>query len=476
MPPSPAIASPPAAADPGVKADQPTITLRPDPVLWRSAIANTTLTNPPHPSHADDRHALGLPTDRPIVMSGHQPTLWHAGILAKLLAAAELARATGAHAAWIVPDMDEVDPTTTRVPDGRGQQAHARSLRLLTGDPPGPGIPAGSLPARAPASPADPHLPRIADALAAFRHEPSLAMQVGRAVIRAACERFDLPEPTVISASDLLRTRAWADLLHAITQNPRACVEAYNAAARTHTDAEVRELGIEASRVELPLWRVRPNLPRMAVFSDQLGSIPTDQLRPRALAMTAIVRAALADLFIHGLGGERYDRVTEAWLDRWSSAPAWTLAPTAAATADAFPDLGVDANDLPDPTRARWLAHHARHSPALLGDAQAARTKADIVDLIRVMKEDGKDPTPAFAELQSFLRQHRARHTRRLEELDAAADRADRLRGVRDLATDRTWPWPTLPAATLDDLHQRIREAFSPATIPRCADACSCKL
>ena len=75
--------------------DRPTITLRPDPVQWRGAVRPAVIPAP----DADDRRALGLPTDRPIIMSGHQPTLWHAGILAKLLAAGELARATGAHAA-----------------------------------------------------------------------------------------------------------------------------------------------------------------------------------------------------------------------------------------------------------------------------------------------------------------------------------------------------------------------------------------
>lgn len=449
--------------------EPPSITLRPDPVQWRGAIRQAVI---PHPG-ADDRRALGLPIDRPIVMSGHQPTLWHAGILAKLLAAGELARAADAHAAWIVPDMDEVDPTTTRVPQGQGDQVRQRLVRILSGDPPGPGIPAGALPPRDP-TPADLDLSGLAEALTAFRDEPSMAMQVGRAVVRTACERFGLPEPTVISASDLRRTGVWAGLLRALTDDPRAGVEAYNAAARAHPQAEVRELAIDKSRVELPLWRLRPDLPRLAVFSDQIASIPPDQLRPRALAMTALVRASLADLFVHGLGGERYDRVTEQWLSNWTHAPQWQLGPTAAATADARPDLGLNPADLPDPIRARWLAHHARHDPAMLGDTQAARAKSDIVDLICALKEERKDAAPAFAELQSFLVAFRERHARRLGELDADADRADRLRAVRDLALDRTWPWPVLADSTLDDLHRQIRNALEAPTITPCSAHSSC--
>lgn len=449
--------------------DRPTITLRPDPAGWRRALGAS-------PARAPDRHALGLPADRPVVMSGHQPTLWHAGILAKLLAVCELARAADAHAAWIVPDMDEADPTTTRLPDGRGDRLRERAVRVLDADPPVPGVPAGALPPSGPA-PADPDLPGLADALAAFRDEPSMAMQAGRAVVRLACERFGLPEPTVLSASDLCRTCAWTGLLGAIAADPRACVEAYNAAVRANPDAEVRALAVEKSRVELPLWRVRPGLPpqpRLPVFSDHLDAVPPDELRPRALAMTAVVRAALADLFVHGLGGERYDRVTEAWLAGWTGAPAWELCPTGVATADARPDLGVDPDALPDAARARWLAHHARHSPGVLGDEDAARAKARLLARIGTLKAEGRDPAPAFAELQALLRAVRERHADRLAALDADADRAARLSALRLLAADRTWPWPTLPADTLDDLHAQIRRAIDPATISRCAASSSC--
>lgn len=446
-------------------ADRPAITLRPDPAQWRAAIAEAQSPSP----HAADRHAVGLPTDRPIVMSGHQPLLWHAGILAKLLAAAELAAAAGAHAAWIVPDMDEADPTTARVPKGRAEQAEAAEIRLLAGDPPKPGVPAGSIPARAPL-PA-PNLPGVADALARFQTEPSLAMQAGRAAVALAAERFGLDHPTVIPASALLATRAWAELLAAIRRDPAACVAAYNAGASAHPEAGVRPLAEDRARVELPLWRVRPDQPRLPVFSDQLDQIPPDQLRPRALAMTAICRAALCDLFIHGLGGEKYDRVTESWLAHWSDAPhapAWTLAPTAVATADARVDLGIDPGTLPDPARARWRAHHARHDPAMLDDAAAARTKAELLAEIDAAKAAGQSPAPAFARLQAFLRDLRDAHRPELDTLDAAADRAERLRSVRDLALDRTWPWPCLPDATLTDLHHQIRAALGPSTIERC--------
>ena len=73
------------------------------------------------------RSALGLPDDRAVVMTGHQPVFWHAGILAKYFAAEALAdreSALGrqAIAAWCVPDHAGASPGRVAypAPAGRG--------------------------------------------------------------------------------------------------------------------------------------------------------------------------------------------------------------------------------------------------------------------------------------------------------------------------------------------------------------------
>lgn len=444
-------------------ADRPAISLRPDPASWPGLLADHARAAP----SPADRPILGLPDNAPVVMSGHQPVLWHAGILAKLIGACELARSTGATACWIVADMDEVDPTAVRAPQGRAEHASARTFRLLSGDPPGPGVPTAALPPREPA-PEDPAAAGLAPLLAEHRTEPTLALQVGRAVVGHACERLGLEPPVVIACSQLIETRAWRSLLDAMAADPMACANAYNAAASAHPHARVRPMQTDQARAELPLWRMRPGLPRLGVLSDQLGTIPPEELRPRALAMTAIARAALCDLFIHGTGGGIYDRVTEDWFNTWANAPAWTLAPTVVATADAYADLGMDAADLPDPARARWKAHHARHNPAMLGDGAARAEKDALLARIDGAKSQGRDPAPEFAALQALLRRVRTAHRGQLDALDADADRAERLRSVRDLALDRTWPWTTLPDATIDALRAQIRGQFGSPTMQRC--------
>lgn len=431
----------------------------------------------PRAERANDRSVLGLPTDRPIVMSGHQPVLWHAGILTKLLAAAELAKHTGAALCWIIADMDEVDPTSVRVPDvpnpnKSADQASARVVRLLEGDPPAFGVPTGALPPRD-ATDNDESIEGLAALLDAYAFEPTLAMQVGKAVIYQACERFGIDEPTVISCSDLTQTDAWRSLLHAMEHDTTGCITAYNNAVVGHHQARMRPMQTDQSRTELPLWRIRPNLPRLAVFSNQLDSIPEEELRPRALTMTALVRAALCELFIHGTGGGLYDRITDDWFSEWIGGPGWDLAPTAVATGDAYADLGVDPKALPDPAHAIWQAHHARHDPAMLGDEQAAKAKRVLVEQISSIKHAGGDPAPDFAKLQQLLEETRQRHKDRLAEINELALSAQKLAGIRKIALDRTWPWPTLPNETLDALYASIRDWFASVPSGACTDSAS---
>src|SRR5690606_23987135 len=95
-----------------------------------------TLLRRDHPRLRAFRRQLGLPADRPIVMTGHQPALWHCGVLAKFLAADAAARALGAAPATLLVDQDVGDPAAVRRPergpDGRWTR---REESLLDGGP-----------------------------------------------------------------------------------------------------------------------------------------------------------------------------------------------------------------------------------------------------------------------------------------------------------------------------------------------------
>ena len=72
----------------------------------------------PRPAHAggrEFRRQLGLTTDRPVIMSGHQAELWHAGIAAKALAAPTPPRHDSAAAAWVIVDQDPGAPARSAI-------------------------------------------------------------------------------------------------------------------------------------------------------------------------------------------------------------------------------------------------------------------------------------------------------------------------------------------------------------------------
>ncbi|GJQ30553.1 MAG: hypothetical protein HBSAPP03_24370 [Phycisphaerae bacterium] len=418
---------------------------------------------PSEPAPASRAHAirreLGLPTDRPIVMSGHQSEFWHPGILAKWFAAARLAERAGAAPVWLEVDQDSNTPWRVHYPAAGPARA---AFSFLSGPEPPVDTPTGLLPPLRPRDPAsaDPSpgfdfardgLRAMHRALAAHEDVPTLAAQL-------AAARDDLltpfgPLPRTVFATALARTVLFAEAVDAMRRDPPACVEAFNRAAAAHPRARVRALAMTTARVELPLWRVQAGRPREPVFSDELGGIPQAELAPRALLMTAVVRAGACDLFIHGLGGEMYDLVTEDWMRGWLG---WTLAPTAVVSATLH--LPFDTGDVPRPEEvaaATWTAHRARHDPGMLGDATGDARKRELVAAIDAA-ESRPERAALFRDLHAVTAGARAIYAAELAELDRRAAEL-RVRGVRaDVIFDRTWAFPLYPREFLANLRDRV--------------------
>ena len=106
-----------------------TVTLEPDASGWVRTLTHATVSD----EQKAARSELGLPTDRPVVMSGHQAGLWHAGILAKHLATNAAARTADAHAAWLVVDQDTEPPMKLAWPARDGERLVRRERDLESG-------------------------------------------------------------------------------------------------------------------------------------------------------------------------------------------------------------------------------------------------------------------------------------------------------------------------------------------------------
>ncbi len=413
-------------------------------------------------------------TERPVVMSGHQAEVWHAGILAKWFACAAAARAVGGNAVWLVVDQDEGEPTRLRFP-ARGEHGGTvpEEIDLRATSEEAAGVPTGmrhaaridadrAAGARAATPAVGAGLHRAAGAFARRADAPSLARQADAAV-------RDLigggESPRAIFATELTATEAFGEMLDAMHADPALCARTYNEAAAARPGAGVRPLDRVGERVELPLWRISPGRPRRPVFSDELGDVDPGSLAPRGLLMTGLVRRRLCDLFIHGTGGgatgtgEGYDRVTEAWFAAWLGDT--RLAPAVLATATLRLPLGESER----PTEAaaaaaRALAHRARHDPSIIDDGATARAKQAILDRVRTTKEAGGDAALHFAEMQSLLDRYRAERADDLRRLDEEAERLARLAALPAAADDRTWPFVLHDPGAIDSLRREIDARF----------------
>ena len=406
------------------------------------------------------RRELGLPTDRPIVMTGHQPVFWHAGILAKYLAAEVIAERIGGCAVWCVPDQDVVEPGRVRRPVRRvgGVPAHGPGLwdvhehdLLRWADGLGT-TPAGARPPGEPIGVAPDGFASIVDLLHAHRGEPTAAKQVWSAHKRVLGARMGTTtDASTIFATELGATTLFGRLHEMMRDDPVSCAAAYNAAVSAHPVAGVREL-VCGERVELPLWHLSRGEPRRVVYADELRDAAPGALAPRGLLFTGMLRAAGCELFLHGTGGGEYDKVTACWFGEWIGEP---LAPAGVVSATARLGLGVPEVDKTDLLGAIWRAHHARHSPGMLGDNRADAEKSAMIRRIRTAARGER--RALFDELHGLLGRVR---TERAEEIAALDREVETIRAAladARIARDREWPWMLHADETLGALRAEIR-------------------
>ncbi|MEQ9206058.1 MAG: hypothetical protein RLN78_01690 [Phycisphaerales bacterium] len=401
------------------------------------------------------RTQLGLPTDQPIIASGHQPILLHPGIVAKLIAMDGWSKRVGAAMVWVVPDQDVVDPALVRLPKSDDGSLSVQESRI--GGDPNINTPTALLSPIAIHDDLPEQLEEIGSWITGFEYETSLAKQFASASIGLLCEKLGIDEPHLVYASDLMSLDAAQSLLDAMIEDPTLAAESYNASVAEFPEAGVRPLRIKDTSIELPLWRfVGTERVPVSIQPDQ-QDFDRSNLIPRGLLMTAIMRAFVSDFFIHGTGGYSYDRITERWLQEWQGIPLSAIAGVSATM-----KLSLHANTAIDPNVAAWRAHHAKHSPAMFGDQEAESKKQELVAQIEQSKKaDESGKTAAlFRELHQLLDETNSKHAKHLDELEEASKNAQRSRAEYEIANDRTWSFPLYTDSQLESLKEEINRAL----------------
>ncbi|MCA9289815.1 MAG: hypothetical protein KDA25_01735, partial [Phycisphaerales bacterium] len=306
-------------------------------------------------------------------------------------------------------------------------------------------------------------LRRIHDALGAHADAPSAAWQVWRATSDLMRPWVD-PMPAV-AATRLMRTSFATTLLDLMLDDPERCATTYNDAARAHPAAGLRPLLIRPDRVELPLWRLRPDGTRLRAYDSDVETVRDDDeepttFPPRALMMTAILRLVVCDLFVHGRGGSVYDDAMLAWIRAWLGVDA---APHVLVTATRRLDLGPpDAGPTLD--EAIGAYRRRRHDPSLTGGDAPSAAKRRYLDAIEASARGSEARASAFRAMHDWLDASRRADEAAMAELRSSVDRARRMQASRAVRERRTWAFPLYPDGVLDTLRADLGASWSSST------------
>lgn len=410
--------------------------------------------------------------DSPIIATGHQPDFIHAGVWAKHVVAQRLAQATGGVAVNLVVDHDA--PVRLAFDCPRFEQG---SLAVHT-------IGYAQWPLGAAIEAMPPASADDCDRLESqLRHNlgdyfsrsqmPAFLAEYRQHV--AACDWVDqavaarrgVESRLGVEVADHRVSALWVGpLLGQMLIDARAFAKCHNEALTAYRRANrvrgaqrpVADLAMEPDRCEVAAWAYRPGEKRRRLFvsagadrlelfagEERIAALDSDtmrhwdametalsrmlpwRIRPRALTLTLWARLLLCDLFIHGIGGARYDQVTDDIIRRY-----FRIDPPAMACVSATLHLPLshDPVSMADVRKTRHRLRDIAFNPQRHVDRDLVRELADAresaVQLSGRLRRE--DPGNGIA------RRHAFNEIRAWNERILAAFPEPRLELIRELA------------------------------------------
>lgn len=481
--------------------------------LQRAVEYTTALTGQAPPS----------PLLGPLFVTGHQPQLFHPGVWAKNFAVAALARQQRGTGLNLIVDSDLLATESLTVPRGPRE---APRLEQFPFDVPRPAQPweeatvveealfdsFGDRVSSAVSSDWS-YRPVLADAwhdaVAARRRQAALTdcfaalraneeRRLGTGNLELPLSQLEASDPFRWFAGDVLvRAGSFLRLHNDILAEYR---RRNRVRSRAHPVPELRERN---GWIEAPFWVWRggatQRLPLFVRTADRGLELAADaerigvarlhsgadaargvadlaqlaaegwKIRSRALTTTLFARLFLADLFIHGIGGAKYDEMTDRLMERFygltppdflTLTATWRL-PLGGATASAgeatrlkheLRDLHYNPERLLDGARA---AEVRRRKQSLLAELAAQGRNLDE----RVIGRRRAIARRVHGELRQLRAELQAAATERRARLEAELESVRRNLAARRLLESREFGWCLWPAEELQQLVDRFGQS-----------------
>lgn len=411
-----------------------------------------------------------------LFVTGHQPQLNHAGVWMKNFAVARLAECCGGTGLNLIVDNDLAGPPVVRCPAGSRQEPRFTDVPFDTLHETQPWEELHVQNRELFTTFAD----RIEAELSAWGIQPVLSQQWPEvvqtlqrtdqlAVILSSwrilqerqwqARNFELP------VSEMCRTEPFLAFVVHLCQNFEQFFAEYNRAVHTYrVQYRVRnhrhpvpDLEQHQDRYELPFWYWKPGdhdrtqvfvrrsetsielfagdrfLTRLSADSCDIAPLQdlqqTGRLRTRALTTTLFARLCLGDLFIHGIGGARYDEITDAIIQSFFQTPVpafATLTATLHLPLMPYAETSADVSHLKNKLRQLQFSGAAKSSNSEVAALRMRR--AELLHAAQIERTAGASK----AERRDRRGEHRRRHLeltaiqQRLAELAAPAVAATR--------------------------------------------------
>jgi len=314
----------------------------------------------------------------PVIMTGHQPGFIHPGVWIKAVGIDLVAARLGGRADFVIADTDAADDLALAIPLLNGARLDILTSRPLGMEA---GVPYQRLPAIPPqwwqdidrklqqsrrAGTACSPWEAFTTGYVAGTSDTSLSgdhVRSWTAGLRASQAALGLTSPA------FSETAAWFSFVAGDEQRPAAALVAHllleaGRFASAHNEAvgayrarrglrgrahPVPDLSVETDRVETPFWIALPTGPRKRLWAGRRRSdrvelwadaalvsvLEADAMKrdpplaisrslppgtaiwPRALTLTMFLRLFCCDLFVHGVGGAKYDQITDDLMQRF---------------------------------------------------------------------------------------------------------------------------------------------------------------
>ncbi len=359
--------------------------------------------------------------DGPLVfMTGHQPAFYHPGVWAKNVVASALVEEADGKAEFLLVDSDVPHKIALEWPDDAGptcrvEQAaaagvmdwrsyeHIADRASIDYDKMFDAIPATWR------SQSDTLLADFQRGFLSPPHgeadHPVSYVERWQAGMAAADTALGLATPICRRISDIFShdtsaepTMAMPFVAHLILEAPRFAA-AYNEALAAYRGRRgirgrqhpIPDLAVSADRVELPFWMTHhtdgrqrlavshdgPDVIHLWAAADSAFTLRRRDLiadphrtlaenldgwhiRPRALPQTLFARMFASDLFIHGIGGAKYDQITDDIVHRFFDVRPPTYACVSATLQLPLPVFDVDAEQI---AAAERIARDIQYNP-----------------------------------------------------------------------------------------------------------------